>query len=184
MISSVDRPHYLALSAIYELPIGHGKALLGNSSRAVNIFLGGWQFEAMYRFQSGPPLGFSNALLNGSCTWRDIALPASQRSWSRWFNTGCFVTAANQQLANNLVTMPTLFSWLRGDALSVADFSGIKRFRLAEKVSLEFKLEVLNAMNRVWLGSPSTTPTSGSFGIVNAEQSAPRRVYWSGHVSF
>jgi len=184
MISSVDRPHYLALSSIYELPIGRGKALLGASSRAVNILLGGWQLEAMYRFQSGPPLGFSNALLNGSCTWRDIALPVSQRSWNHWFNTGCFVTAANQQLANNLVTMPTLFSWLRGDALSVADFSGIKRFRLTERVSLEFKLEVLNAMNRVWLGSPSTAPTSGTFGIVNAEQSAPRRVYWSGHLSF
>jgi hypothetical protein len=183
-ISSLDRPHYFALSSIYELPIGRGKALLGSSSRVVDILAGGWQVEAMYRFQSGPPLGFSNALLNGSCTWRDIALPADQRSWNHWFNTGCFVTAANQQLANNLVTMPTLFSWLRADGLSVADFSGIKRFKLAEKMSLEFKLEFLNALNRVWLGGPSTSPTSGTFGIINAEQSAPRRVYWSGHLTF
>src|SRR5215472_5018542 len=33
-----------------------------------------------------------------------------------------------------------------------------------------------NLRERVWLGSPSTAPTSGTFGIVNAEQSAPRRV--------
>src|SRR5262249_13029218 len=97
MISSVDRPHYLALSSISEVPTERGKALPGNSSRAMNILLGGWQLEAMYRFQSGPPLGFSNALLNSSCTWRDIALPTSQRNWNHWFNTGCFVTAANQQ---------------------------------------------------------------------------------------
>ncbi len=184
MISSLDRPHYLALSSIYELPVGRGKTLLGNISRPVDILLGGWQVEAMYRFQSGPPLGFNNALLNGSCNWRDIALPADQRSWNHWFNTGCFVTASNQQLSSNLVTMPTLFSWLRGDALSVADFSGIKRFRFTERVNLEFKIEFLNALNRVWLGGPSTSPTSGSFGIINAEQSAPRRVYWSGHLTF
>ncbi|MBZ5581009.1 MAG: TonB-dependent receptor [Acidobacteriia bacterium] len=184
MISSVDRPHYLALSSIYELPIGRGRALLGNTSRAVDILAGGWQLEAMYRFQSGPPIGFSNALLNSSCTWRDITLPADKRSWSHWFNTGCFVTASNQQLSSNLVTMPSRFSWLRADSLNVADFSAIKRFRFTERANLEFKIEFMNALNRVWLGSPTTSPTSGSFGIINAEQSAPRRVYWSGHVNF
>jgi hypothetical protein len=32
IIASVDRPHYLALSAIYELPIGRGRKLLSNIS--------------------------------------------------------------------------------------------------------------------------------------------------------
>jgi len=74
MISSLDRTHYLALSAIYELPIGRGHFLLGNSSKILNTILGGWQLEGVYRYQSGQALGFGNALLNGSCNgWTGIA---------------------------------------------------------------------------------------------------------------
>lgn len=185
MIASVDRPHYFSLSSIYELPIGRGRALFRQMPRVADILLGGWQLQGVYRFQSGPPLGFSNALLNSSCSsWKDIPLPSDQRSYGKWFKTGCFVTAANQQLASNLVTMPLRFSWLRGDALNVLDLAGIKRLKLNERISLEFKLEVQNALNREWLGSVSTNPTSGTFGQSGAEQSAPRRVYWSGRLSF
>jgi len=66
----------------------------------------------------------------------------------------------------------------------VMDLAGIKRFKLTERVGLEFKLEVQNALNREWLGSVSTSPTSGTFAQSGAEQSAPRRVYWSGRFSF
>jgi hypothetical protein len=185
MIASVDRPHYFSFSSIYELPIGRGRVLFSRMPRLANTLLGGWQLQGVYRFQSGPPLGFSNALLNSSCSsWKDIPLPSDQRNYKKWFNTGCFVTAANQQLASNLVTMPLRFSWLRGDALNVLDVAGIKRFQLRERLSLEFKLEVENALNREWLGSVSTNPTSGTFGQSGAEQSAPRRVYWSGRLSF
>jgi hypothetical protein len=185
LISSVDRPHYFSLSSIYELPIGRGLKLFSKMPRFMNTLLGGWQLQGVYRFQSGPPLGFSNALLNSSCSsWKDIALPSDQRNFKKWFNTGCFVTAANQQLASNLITMPTRFSWLRGDALNVLDVAGIKRFKMTERFSLEFKLEVQNALNREWLGSVSTSPTSGTFGQSGAEQSAPRRVYWSGRLTF
>jgi hypothetical protein len=185
MIASVDRPHYFSLSSIYELPIGRGRLLASHMPRIADILLGGWQLQGVYRFQSGPPLGFSNALLNGSCSgWKDIPLPSDQRNYKKWFNTGCFVTPSNQQLASNLVTMPSRFSWLRGDALAVLDVAGIKRFKLNERVSLEFKLEVQNALNREWLGSVTTSPTSGSFGQSGAEQSAPRRAYWSGRVTF
>jgi len=87
-------------------------------------------------------------------------------------------------LANNLITLPSRFSYVRGPALTVADLSGIKRFRVAEKVKLEFRMEFLNAFNQVWLGGINTTPTSAAFGQAATEQSAPRRVYWSGRVSF
>jgi len=68
--------------------------------------------------------------------------------------------------------------------LSVMDLSGIKKFRISERVNLEMRWEFLNALNHVWLGAPNTTPTSGAFGQAGTEQSAPRRVYWSGHLTF
>jgi hypothetical protein len=184
MIASVDRPHYFALSSIYQLPVGRGKKLLGGSSKVADTLLGGWQVQGVYRFQSGAPFGFSNALLNGSCTWKQLALTSDQRNVNRWFNTGCFVTASNQQLANNLVTMPTRLSYLRGDALNVADLSAIKNFKVRETIGIEFKMEFLNAFNRAWLGGINTTPTSATFGQCATEQSAPRRAYWSLRVKF
>lgn len=186
MIASVDRPHYLAASAIYELPIGRGRALLGRAPRIVDALAGGWQIQGVYRFQSGEPLGFTNPLIDWSkcSSFRDVALPSDQRNYKRWFNTDCFVRASSLQLSYNLQTVPPRWSWLRGDALNVMDLGGIKRFKLTERMSLEFKLEVLNALNREWLGSFANNPTSGTFGQAGREQSAPRRVYWSGRLEF
>jgi len=56
--ATTDFPVYFSASGIYSLPIGRGRLLLGNSSKIVNALLGGWQIEGVYRYQSGPPLGF------------------------------------------------------------------------------------------------------------------------------
>jgi len=78
--ATTDFPVYFSASGIYSLPIGRGRLLLGNSSKIVNALLGGWQIEGVYRYQSGPPLGFGNALLNGTCpTLASIAPPTDQR---------------------------------------------------------------------------------------------------------
>jgi hypothetical protein len=113
-----------------------------------------------------------------------IALPADQRNYLKWFNTSCFNTNSSQQLANNLITLPARFSYIRGMALNVADLSGMKRFKISERVNVEMRWEFLNAFNHVWLGAPNTSPTSGAFGQSGTEQSSPRRVYWSGHITF
>src|SRR6266704_2573563 len=41
--SDFDIRHRLSLSYLYELPIGHGKAFLGNATGALNYIAGGWQ---------------------------------------------------------------------------------------------------------------------------------------------
>jgi hypothetical protein len=185
MIGSNDHPSYLSLSGIYQLPIGHGRWLLGKSSKVVDSLLGGWQIEGVFRYQQGDAYGFSNPLFNGTCSsWRDIVLPADQRNVYHEFNTSCFNTASNQQLSNNIVTVPSRFSWLRNPALKVADLSGIKRFKIGERVKAEMRWEFLNAFNNVWMSSIDTSPTSGSFGQATYESSAPRRVQWSGRITF
>jgi hypothetical protein len=64
------------------------------------------------------------------------------------------------------------------------DLSGVKRFKISERVKAEMRWEFLNATNHVWLGAPVTSPTNGAFGQCTTEDSAPRRVYWSGHITF
>ena len=57
--------HALKLYAIWELPIGKNRKLLGNANRLVDGILGGWQLATISRVQSGRMLDFGNVRLVG-----------------------------------------------------------------------------------------------------------------------
>ncbi len=42
-------------SALYELPVGHGKKYLDSSSRAADTLLGGWQLGGVVKARTGVP---------------------------------------------------------------------------------------------------------------------------------
>ncbi len=50
------RRQRLIASSVYELPYGKGRRFGGNSSRAVDLIAGGWQFSGIFALQSGPAL--------------------------------------------------------------------------------------------------------------------------------
>ncbi len=57
--------HALKLYAIWELPIGKGRRLLGSAHPVVDAILGGWQLATISRVQSGRMLDFGNVRLVG-----------------------------------------------------------------------------------------------------------------------
>jgi outer membrane receptor protein involved in Fe transport len=57
-----NRDSVLILTSIYELPFGRGKRFMGNTSRAANLLVGGWQWNATMVIGSGLP--FSPAYQN------------------------------------------------------------------------------------------------------------------------
>src|SRR5262249_38803483 len=94
-IAEWDRPNYVVINYIYELPIGPGKPWLprGPAARIV----GSWQVSGVTTFGSGIPLVItttcSTNLPGVSCTpvrSKDAVLPADQRSVSRYFDTTAF----------------------------------------------------------------------------------------------
>ena len=58
--SNIDSPFRWSTSVSYELPVGKGKALLGNGRMAGNI-LGGWVINSVSIFQTGFPLQISQS---------------------------------------------------------------------------------------------------------------------------
>src|SRR5262249_60858012 len=99
-------------SGIGELPFGPGKPLMSNWKGVPGGVVSGWQIQVIGSRQSGQALSWGNVIFNGNI--KDIALPASQRTWQHWFNTTGFVTNSSQQLANNVRTFPLMFSGIRG----------------------------------------------------------------------
>jgi len=93
VISDSDYPHRFAASGIYELPFGPGQRFLGGSGGVVSRVVGGWQFQGVYTFQSGAPIGFGNVIYNGNP--KDIRLPADEQEAGHWFNPAGFVALRN-----------------------------------------------------------------------------------------
>lgn len=178
-ISADDRPHRFTMSGIYELPFGRGRRFLASVPQVASLLVSGWQASTIYTYQSGAMLGFGNILFTGDV--KNIALPKDQRTIDRWINTDAgFNKVANQQLVSNVRTFPLRFSFLRGQEYSNVDLGIIKKTRIREGKELQFRLELLNALNHPLLFSTQvdTGPTSANFGKVTAgtQENYPRRI--------
>ena len=168
-IARMDRPHRLAISGIWEIPVGRGRRFGTDMNRFLNGILGGWQIGAVIVRQSGAPLGFGNAIFTGDI--KNIPLPKGQRDVDRWFNVDAgFERNAKKQLSRNIRAFPLRFSGVRGDGQDRWDFSLIKRFPITERINLQFRAEVYNALNTVSFNNPRTNPYRSDFGRITATQ--------------
>ena len=180
MISSQDVPHRLSVSGIYEIPIGRGRRYASDMNQALDLVAGGWQFQGIYTFQSGFPVGnFGNLLFTGD--YDDIALSADEQTIARWFNTDAgFNKVTAQQLGSNVRTFPMRFDSVRTDNVNNVDLSVIKNATLGKGRTLQFRFESLNALNHPLfpgLTGNGLTPTNVQFGaiVASTQQNYARR---------
>jgi hypothetical protein len=167
VISSLDRPHHIVVSGIYEVPVGSGKHWLSGVRGWQDHFVGGWTVQGIYQGQSGPPIGFGNIIFTGNL--HDLVLPRSQRRVERWFNTDAgFERDPRNQLASNIRAFPSRLAGLRANGYNDWDLSLFKNFRLTEKVSFQLRAEAIDALNHAMFSAPNTSPTSGLFGQVTS----------------
>ncbi len=164
VISAQDRPHHIVANGQYELPFGPGKPWL-SSARAFGLLVGGWSVQAMYTWQSGPPIAFGNVLYRGRL--QDIVIPYAERRVERWFNTEGFERSSARQLGSNLRTFPLRLTGLRADGFNSWDISLAKTIRISERISLQLRAESQDALNHAMFGAPNTAPTNTAFGTVN-----------------
>ncbi|MEN6533700.1 MAG: hypothetical protein ABFD89_08555, partial [Bryobacteraceae bacterium] len=170
MLSTMDRPHRLVISGIWELPFGKGRRFGSNLPGVLNFFAGGWQFNGMVQRQSGPSLAWGDVwtLFSGDST--QVGLSKSERSVDRWFNTDAgFNKKSTDQLSRNIRVSPWYFSNLRADGQARWDFSLFKTFPIVERVNLQFRAETINAWNHPNLSTPVMTPTSSTFGTISTQ---------------
>jgi hypothetical protein len=60
-VSSEDVPNNFVVSYVYELPIGKGKAFLGNTPKPVSAIISGWSTTGILRYTSGQPMSIYGA---------------------------------------------------------------------------------------------------------------------------
>jgi hypothetical protein len=83
-----DRPFNLALTGVWDLPIGRGKLVGRNMPRLLDAIVGGWEVNGKFSAESGLVIPFST---DSFWSGKSAALSKSQRTLNRWFDTSQFV---------------------------------------------------------------------------------------------
>ena len=175
------------ISVVYGLPFGHGKQFAGGLGRWGNGAVSGWSVNTLVVLQSGfpftPQLSY-NPSNNGDT--RNPVRPFVNPNFtgsaiigkpSQWFNPNAFLQPpANSGFYGNLGR-----DTLVGPGLATWDFSAIKDTTLHERLSLQFRAEIFNLLNRANFNTPNLivfTPSgvSGTAGAISSTSTTARQV--------
>jgi Carboxypeptidase regulatory-like domain len=181
-----DEKHNLTSYAVYELPIGKGKKLLGDASGAVNQIVGGWKVSPIVTLHTGFPLalynngddhtGTASRGLRPDCngTNKVFGRQTSTNTGGgiQWFDPSNYTNAVG------FGTCAPQLGGLRGPGYYNWDASIQKDFLLTERFKLQFRTDFLNAFNRVNLAVPNTTVQTSTTGLIQASQ-PPRNIQFA-----
>jgi hypothetical protein len=203
-LSTFDIPQVVQFTYTYDLPVGRGRAFLGNLPRALDAIVGGWKTNGIWRISAGRPLTVTVA--NGGTplptygSQRPNIVGTPQRaggSDSNW---------VNQYFANpdvfqypdpfTLGNAPRSLSAIRTPMVFSSDLSLQKEFSMAkvrEGLKAEIRLEAQNAFNHPTFSMGSPGPYGNDtlnvgysdFGaITGMSQIGPRQVQLALKVTF
>lgn len=188
-----DRPHFIKLSTVYELPFGKGKHFLGDTHGLVGKLVSGWEINEFYTFA---PVGEPANLPNGVLPLHDPKL--SEVHWGAntvhlWGNCvlnqddAGVVTALPYSLSAGCGTDFSKYDWMilppnyrpnqtnsyrspniRVQGTYTLDASIGKMTQITERVRFQFRAEAFNVFNH-WnymLANVNTSATDPNFGSI------------------
>jgi hypothetical protein len=168
-VTGSNVPHLLTISSVYALPFGANNRFFPNAPRVADWLISGWELSGIWTVQSGSPFtpriraDNSNTGSGGSDRPNlvgDPVLPSDQRSPNRWFNTSAFAIPSRGTFGN--LGLNTLV----GPGVNNLDFALMKRNRISEGMSLQFRVEAFNLANHPNFALPNSDVDSTQFGQI------------------
>ncbi len=167
-VDNQDVPHRFVTSALYDVPVGKGRALLGSAHPVVNGVLGGWSIGSIVTIGSTVPFsptvqGNPSNTGSFSVVQRPNVVGAAydgERTLQRDFNVDAFVRQANFTYGNagrNILRGRSQFNW---------DFSALKNFQLLEQLRLQFRFEAFTFSNTPRFAAPGNVLGTANFGVI------------------
>ena len=193
-IGSDDIPHRIVVSGIWELPFGKGRKWGGSWNGFIDAFIGGWQAQGIYQWQSGRPIDLDDRNVFIGADPSALKTDISGKTVDGTFDPSIFYfhDAAVQtggvddpakqradqriRLGSNIRAFPSRLPGFRRQGLNLWDLSLIKNFSITEGIKFQLRGEFLNAFNHPQFGDPNTDPLSTSFGKVTSQSNLPRNV--------
>jgi Carboxypeptidase regulatory-like domain len=202
-VSDFDIRHIINANGQWQIPVGHGRKFLSNSKGFVNAFIGGWDLNAIYRWNSARPI---------YCDTFACSAPYDAGQWATNWNVQSngvrLIPIDGTTTKTSTDGTPNLFrdpvqayrsfrnaragetgdrNVLRGQSYVALDMSLNKSFNMpwSETHKLQFRWEVFNVTNTQRMGGladigldidpqlSNSTPTPG-FGSYVSIQGTPR----------
>jgi hypothetical protein len=193
-----DITHNFSGTAVYSIPLGHGKKYLSNSNRVVDEVVGGWRIAAAGVSYSGFPESMTAGVSSNTNSYgveranqyRPIHI--RNRSLSNWFGDDpsaqpCTtagvdngVCAFGAPAQNTFGSSPN--GSVRGPGFHSVDMSAMKDFRIVGEHFIGFQFDAFNAFNIVSYGNPDTGINDTGFGQIvqqNSIRSVERHLQFS-----
>ena len=183
-----DLRHVFTTGLVWELPIGRGKALGTDMSKAANALVGGWQLNTILTLRTGFPytLRYNGCQGVWAACRPDLvsgqspdAAPSGGRTPDGWFNTANLTAAApltggDAPLQSN--RYPNIYN---------LDASLFKGFAITERFKVEFRAESFNFFNNPHFENPDNNLQDGNFGkITSTYPGSERHIQFSLRVMF
>jgi hypothetical protein len=177
--SEFDATHQVSANFVYDLPVGHGKSLVGSAPRWLDEIIGGWQTSGIVTWRTGLALPVESGISSTSPAVDDGALFTG--------SGGAVATGLHTDTKNNnqiqFYANPTqaaaAFSpitglqvgnrdTLRGPHFSNVDLGVAKTFPLfRERYRLVLRADAFNAFNHPNFAFPNTNINTSTFGVIS-----------------
>jgi hypothetical protein len=173
--------HRLALTEVWQLPIGRGRAVGRNMSPALDAIVGGWQLSSVTSLRSGMPVdvtlaasgtnpatGQPYSFLNRNgggilpnATGVDPNSNSSTKDLLHWLNPAAYEV----QAVNTPGNAGPVSAW--GPRALTTDLSLVKRFTY-NGFSADLRAEAFNVFNTVNFAQPNGTFGGATFGQITS----------------
>ena len=172
--SNNARPFRITSGWVYELPFGSSKPFLSHGGILSKI-VGGWQTSGTFEYQPGALVDWNNVFFTGNL--KDIAISNPQIALQadgtvdptqKWFNTeaGFEKDPAKTPATFQKRVFPFRVDGVRGFNFMQLNLNFARNFDLGGRRTLQFRVDLQNALNRQQWGNPNIDPTSTNFGLV------------------
>jgi hypothetical protein len=160
-VSDFDTHSLFTADWVYALPVGRGKAALGNSNAIADALVGGWQFAGLARVTSGLPFSMLTQAYPTNYENPSWGIAQQPIRMKKTFENGVphvMDQATTQAINSGIFTGigPIRYpypgeagerNFFRGDGYFDIDSSLTKNWTLPEKMTLKFAAEVYNLTN-------------------------------------
>jgi hypothetical protein len=182
--SDFDVRHIINTNFVWQLPFGKGRWLFGNSGRAADAIVGGWQFSGIVRYNSGLPVSSPYDDARWATNWnvqsnstriRDV-VTCPTRGGALF---GCNTTQAFQSFRNARPGETGERNTFRNVGVVSTDIGLGKTFKMpwSEGHGLQIRWEVFNLFNYQAMGAFDTSRSGYGIPLDPGTKTPP--VNWS-----
>jgi hypothetical protein len=184
--------HQININSVWQMPFGHGKALMSGVGKITNGFIGGWQLSNIFRWNTGMPIGFYDApgvfddarwatnweVQSNGVPLKPISTCPTRGAAPKLF--GCNTAEAYKSFRNPYPGETGPRNLFRIPGYVTLDFGLGKTFNMSglsskipEGHQLQFRWEVFNATNTQHFGNFDGSRTGFGIGLFPSENDPP-----------